>query len=227
MRHKRRALAILSIAVAVWLDVVSGGCLPLLARDPRVTPGRSASVALAVPVAHGSDSSSNYPILNLVAARLSYGWSPEPEHRPSIEAGVTAPFALVFLPEPDIYVQAPRSITGGLDAGVGVSLPWVAATVIPYTTIGHVNQRGAGWFASAGYTPSANVNGTSTTGRERAWLYGLGLQLSDKRGLNQVFVQGMNASGVRLCQSPTVCSTEHPWLAAVGLNFRLTSPATP
>src|SRR5207249_10546072 len=97
-------------------------------------------------------------------------------------------------------VQAPRSITGRLDVGVGVSYPWLSGGgAAPYATLGRINANGRGWVAAAGYVGHVNPDVISSSGRENVFQYSLAYQRTDQRGVNQVFVQGVHASGVTSC----------------------------
>jgi hypothetical protein len=156
----RRAAAGLCVVIAA-IAAVSGACLPVLSGSPRVDRGWAANMSVVLPVARSpskpSTSTSNYSsgidLLPIpVTANLSYGWSPDLDHRPSFRLGATFPEFLPMLPMPEAYLQAPRSMTMGLDAGVGVSLPWLATSnPMPYVALGHLNSTGSGWFTLAGY----------------------------------------------------------------------------
>src|SRR5881397_3936725 len=69
MRLRSQVIAVLSIAGAVAMDVVGGACLPVLARDPRVTPGVSASAVGTVPILYRSDLAGSAAFPNVLAAR--------------------------------------------------------------------------------------------------------------------------------------------------------------
>jgi hypothetical protein len=221
MRRGRRPwLALIAVVLTIGLDVAGGACLPLLARDPRVTEGASASASFALPIrSHADSMTSGVPLPDPLVAGLSYGWAPNLDRYPAVELTVKAPFGAIFLPEPEAYVQMPRSITGRFDAGAGATYSWMTNNAIPYVALGLLDREGTGPVMLAAYSNRAYPWYGRTEDRGRVVTATLGYQFSNTRGPMQLFLEGVFARRDPSCDMTLNClPSTRSWLAAIGVS---------
>jgi len=222
LRGRRPWLALIAVALTIVLDVVGGACLPLLARDPRVTEGVSGRFSAAFPIHSRPDSiTGGTPFPNPAVVGLSYGWAPDSARYPAWELTVSVPFAL-FVPQPDAYMQLPHSLSGSLDIGAGASYSWMTQSMLPYVAIGWLDARRSGPLMLAGYSyrgyPFYAHRGDPGSVLTATFAY----QFPTGAGTSQVFVQGVSARRDARCDSNVIppCSpSTGSWSATAGLSY--------
>jgi hypothetical protein len=171
----------------------------------------------ALPVRSHADEFGTAPIPEFGIARVAYGWASDPERTPSIEVGANF---FLFLPEPDLYVHAPRRATLGLDFGLGAQYATASSALLPYAVLGGLNARGAGWVATVGHMSRAHTGGyPSGAEYHDVWLSTLGVQLPDNVFPRRVFLQDIHTAQSRTCFPPQPCSTPRSWSILAGFSF--------
>lgn len=211
-------------AVSILLPVL--GCVPAVAHAPRVVPGLSvggsASATGGPKYGNGDDGPHRF-LFGPVGLNAGYGWTSASEDGPGIRVGVHVPVPFVVLAQPDLYIQAPRRIVGGLDAGVGVSL--IAAEMgrvaMPYVQVGSIGNGGSGWYTTQGFY--RNTRNVSQAGRpvlrSSAWVPSVAYAAGGRRHTTHFFATGVPGEQLSRCDafSNQVCEREDRWAAIVGV----------
>lgn len=212
-------------AVALLLPVI--GCVPAVAHSPRVWPGPSVGVSLsgtAGPKYESGDDGRNVFLLGPVGLNAGYGWRPEGSDRPGFRVGVHVPVPFVALAQPDLYIQAPPRVVGGLDVGVGVSA--VAAEMgrvaMPYVQVGSIGQDGSGWYTTQGFY--SNTRNVTQAGRpvlrSDAWVPSIAYAAGGRRHTTHVFATGVVGQQLSRCDASSneVCERASRWAAIAGVS---------
>jgi len=217
-------IPLIAVAFTVGLDVAGGACLPLLARDPRVTRGATGRISGVLPIGSRADSvTGGTPLPEPAAASLSYGWAPDSVRFPALELTISIPFTLV--PEPQAYVQLPRSLTGPLDVGAGAAYSWTTQSALPYLAVGWLDERRSGPLILAGYSHRGYPYYAHGSDPGSLLTTTLGYQFPTAVGTSQVFVQGVLARHDASCimNVPPFCTpTTRSWSAVAGFSQGIT-----
>jgi hypothetical protein len=136
-----------------------GACMPAPLHGPRVVDGWHGGASLAVPAgppprAPGAVTSRDAFVQSPSDLRLAYGFTDENPWHPALLVGAQAtPFFLFTNLQADAYLQVPRRLLLGLDAGGGVIHQFanIPGGTIMYSQLGYVNANHTGAYAMAGY----------------------------------------------------------------------------
>lgn len=211
--------------VFVTLSAV-GGCAPAVTHGPRIEPGFSGGFSASLSAGPRYENGDDGPTIFLfgpVGVNAGYGWSSPRAGGAGLRLGVHVPVPAVTLVQPDVYVQFPRDLLAGLDAGVGVSaLGTVWGRVrMPYVQLGHISERGSGWYTTQGYYRNdRNVEvPVRPVYRSEAWIPAIGYQRGGARTTSHLYLMGMTGRVFYRCDASgdAICRIEPRWSVAAGV----------
>lgn len=216
--------------MAVWLGMVAvaTACVPAVAHGPRVRPGFSGGVSASLTTGKkypDGDSEPKYFLYGPVGVNVGYGWAPVTTGLPALRLGVHVPVPVLALVQPDIYVQAPRSLSREFDFGIGVS--WWAIergrVAMPYVQFGRIGENGSGWYTTQGYF--RNTKDTQAQSRPvlsaNAWVPGIAYQFEHGGSTTHVFVAAILGTQFMRCNvyTNTICGRERRSGAFAGITL--------
>ena len=202
-------------------------CVPAVTHGPRVQAGFSGGVTASLtggPRYPSGDGGPEPFLRGPVGVNAGYGWRSDRGLWPAVRAGVHVPVPFAGALQPDLYLQLPSRLIGGLDAGGGVS--WVAGEMgrisMPYAQLGHIGDDGTGWYTTQGFY--RNVRNVSQpvrpVYRSDAWVPTIAYQwTTGRRTTSHLFLTGLFGRTLRRCDaySNRICEREPRTGAIVGL----------
>ena len=196
------------------------GCIPAVMHGPRIDPGFSWGMAgsyTAVPRLTRGDWGGIAYAYGPVGLNAGYGWTSDQTDGLGVRIGLHAP-VLVVAAQPDLYVQLPKRVSLGLDAGVGVTAIPANTSVMPYGQIGFLNAAGSGLYATYGYLFGPDPSSANYSGHGGgAYVPGIAFQNVSGLTTNRVFVTAAIAR-VRTCpDGVSGCPRRDDWSVATGL----------
>ncbi len=205
-----RLRASLAPAVVALLS----GCLPAIAHGPQVVDGFSVGATASASTIRRSAADGVEDVLFApIGANGGYGWRAEDPAHPSFRVGVHIPVMIFTLPQVDLFVQAPRSWTGPLQAGVGASTS--AFSTASYVQLGRIAESGAGWHVTQAWMDAYDVD------LRPRWMTMLAYQFESRGSVgSQVFVAGGPSTRLDLgdCEHDCVSDRRSMFLIA-GFTF--------
>lgn len=197
-------------------------CMPAVMHGPRIdgglTTGLVASHTAGPRVTRGDYGDMPYAF-GPVGVNVGYGWTSDRYESLGVRLGLHVPVPLVIGAQPDIYVQLPRRIVLGLDAGVGVASIPANESVIPYAQLGVLRASGSGLFATYGLMIGPDPSDANYSGRGAgAHVPGMAFQRVNGRTTTRLFVMAEIARKHSQCLGPSsVCGRRDDWAIASGM----------
>jgi hypothetical protein len=132
--------------------VLGSGCLPAINHGPRVADGASIGVVASItPGPEYSSGELNTPYLyGPVGISFGRGWAARDGNSVGFYLGGHVPVPGIPWAQADLYLQAPGSMFGDFDAGIGVNAGY--AKYSPYVQFGRIDAEGSGWYTTQGVT---------------------------------------------------------------------------
>ena len=207
--------------------LLATACVPAVAHGPRITRGfsggLSASLTTGPKYSGGDDGPSNF-LYGPTGLNAAYGWTLS-ANGPALRFGFHVPVPAVFLVQPDVYLQAPRSVTRTFAFGVGVSA-WaieLGSVAMPYLQVGRIDDDQSGWYTTQGYFRNdRNLNAHSRPVlRSTAWVPSIAYQRGGSRTTTHFFLTGVFGTQHSRCNafSDSVCSRDRRTAAFVGMTL--------
>ena len=212
------------------LLMFTGACVPAVAHGPRIEPGWSVGASASYTDGPSYDDYTDGPdrfLYGPIGANVGYAWSSGQPDRAAYRLGLHVPVPLFMIAQPDVYVQLPRTMVGGLDAGVGVS-GWLIDPLnvhMPYVQLGRISDAGTGWYTTQGwFRNDQNRDIQERHVREsQAWVPTIAYQWGHPRHTLHAFATGVFGTRALRCMgtSGAVCEHATRWSAAAGVTVEL------
>jgi hypothetical protein len=195
--------------------------MPAAMHSPRIdgglTTGLAASYTAGPRRTRGDEGGIAYAY-GPVGLNLGYGWTSDRSEGFGARLGIHVPVPLVVAAQPDFYVQLPRRAVLGLDAGVGMALVPVNATVMPYAQLGALDASGSGFYATYGFMIGPDPSNVNSSGRGRgADVPGIAFQKVNGRTTTSAFVMAIIARDRRCPDGISGCVRRDDWAVASGM----------
>jgi hypothetical protein len=156
-----------------------------------------------------------------IGVNVGYGWKSDRTEGLGVRLGVYVP-AFVVAIQPDVYVQLPKRVVAGLDAGLGVAAHLLDGSVMPYAQIGVLSAGGSGIFAT--YGRSFHWHETGQPYRvvdSQADVPGIAFQRVNGRTTTRVFVTAAISRNRSCPATVTPCARRDDWSIASGMAMEL------
>jgi hypothetical protein len=215
------------IVSGVLTPALLSACVPVIAHGPRVEPGPSIGLSASLTAGPRYRNGDDYTIPFLtgpLGANAGIGWRSAHEGWPALRVGLHVP-AMFILTQGDVYVQAPRRMVGGLDAGVGLSAMFVeqGGAGMPYLQVGRLDVNGSGWYTPQGYYLNryGGEPGVRVVLREEAWVPTLAYVHAGTRTNKHAFVTVALGRRLERCAiyDEGVCRRLGRWSVAAGFTL--------
>ncbi|HVX39025.1 MAG TPA: hypothetical protein VHB25_05560 [Gemmatimonadaceae bacterium] len=212
---------------SIVLLVALGACVPTIAHGPVVEPGASTGASLSLPYVSDNSGYLHQPFaVGPFGLNAAYAWR-DSESGPALRVGAAWN---VFPPrfEPDVYVELPRAIADGMDAGLGIAGGTILSpAALPYAQLGRI-RRGSGPYVTAGYLHEIgrdSLPSRADSYHDNGWLATLAYQQASGAVVRHYFVTGVLGQRVAHDCSmsgtapQTVCADSRPWGVFAGVTL--------
>jgi len=201
--------------------IVGQACIPVVMHSPRVDAGFTAGVAASytagprrtrgdwggIPYAYGP-----------VGMHAGYGWTSADIEGLGARLGIHVPVPFVLAAQPDLYIQFPRRMVLGLDAGIGMTSIPAGAVVMPYAQVGALGHSGSGFYATYGFLIGPDPSDANYSGRGAgADVPGIAFQKVNGRTTTRAFVVAIIGRDRRCPDGDPDCVRRDNWAVASGL----------
>jgi hypothetical protein len=208
-------------SAALLILGTGSGCLPSINHGPRVEEGSSGGIVASVtpgPRYDHGEYTSPY-LYGPVGVSFGRGWAAKDENAIGVYLGGHIPVPGIFFAQADLYLQAPGSVVGDLNGGIGINAGY--ASYSPYLQFGRIDAQGSGWYTTQGVTLlPARARYADNELYGWMWIGSVAHQWSDAGRERRVFLSGGVGAHNGSCHH-SCWPAERRYVLAAGLSVDL------